>query len=120
MLGNWKGEEMSAELFNAEETPFNLAGEQIDNATSEEGEKRVRALAEAEASKAQKLLFAPATTSERADVALASGRVIVHRLQPNGSQLAYMADGGTMSDDEWTEYCGKISTRAIRWPKQIL
>lgn len=42
-----------AELFKAEETPFNLAGELLDNSTNDEGEARVRALAEAEARKAQ-------------------------------------------------------------------
>lgn len=48
---------MSADLFNAEEIPFNLAGEQIDNGLTEEGEKRVRALAESEARKAQLSFF---------------------------------------------------------------
>lgn len=48
--------------------------------------------------------------STRSDVTLASGRVITHSLQPNGSQLAYMADGGTMSIAEWTEYCGNLPT----------
>jgi hypothetical protein len=43
----------AAELFPAEETPFNLAGELLDNSTTAEGEARVRALAESEARKAQ-------------------------------------------------------------------
>jgi hypothetical protein len=42
------------ELFDA---PFNLAGELIDNGVTAEGEARVRALAEAEARKAQGALF---------------------------------------------------------------
>ncbi len=41
---------MDAELFEA---PFNLAGEILDNSVTAEGEARVRALAEAEARKAQ-------------------------------------------------------------------
>jgi hypothetical protein len=41
---------MNGELFEA---PFNLAGELIDNSVTAEGEARVRALAEAEARKAQ-------------------------------------------------------------------
>lgn len=44
---------MKSGLFNNDETPFNLSGELIDNSTTEEGEARVRALAEAEARKAQ-------------------------------------------------------------------
>lgn len=44
---------MSADLFNAADIPFNLAGEQIDNATTAEGEARVRMLAQSEARKAQ-------------------------------------------------------------------
>lgn len=46
---------MDAELF--EELPFNLSGEQIDNSTTPEGEARVRALAEAEARKAQEVMW---------------------------------------------------------------
>ena len=41
------------ELFYPDSIPFNLAGELIDNATTAEGEARVRALAESEARKAQ-------------------------------------------------------------------
>jgi broad specificity phosphatase PhoE len=41
------------DLFKPADIPFNLAGEQIDNGLTEEGEKRVRALAESEARKAQ-------------------------------------------------------------------
>jgi hypothetical protein len=41
------------ELFETDAVPFNLAGELIDNATTDEGEARVRALAEAEARRAQ-------------------------------------------------------------------
>jgi hypothetical protein len=48
---------MNGELFEA---PFNLAGELIDNSVSAEGEARVRAFAEAEARKAQRVLFGPA------------------------------------------------------------
>jgi len=41
------------ELFEA---PFNLAGELIDNGVTNEGQARIRAIAEAEARKAQHLL----------------------------------------------------------------
>ncbi len=47
---------MSADLFSPEDVPFNLAGELIDNSTTSEGEARVRALAESEARKAQRLM----------------------------------------------------------------
>jgi hypothetical protein len=42
-----------ADRFGKSEIPFNLAGELLDNSTTAEGEARVRALAEAEARKAQ-------------------------------------------------------------------
>lgn len=45
---------MDAELFDA---PFNLSGEEAWFEISEEGEARVRALAESEARKAQGTLF---------------------------------------------------------------
>lgn len=44
---------MNAELF---EPPFNLAGELLDESVTPEGEARVRALADAEARKAQTIL----------------------------------------------------------------
>jgi hypothetical protein len=46
--------EIDRELFEA---PFNLAGEWIDNSTTAEGEARIRALAEAEARRAQRTFF---------------------------------------------------------------
>lgn len=65
-----------------------------------------------------KSLFNPCARNRRGDVTLRNGRVVVHELQPNGSQLAYMNDCGPMSEDEWAEYCGKIGgNRAIRYPK---
>lgn len=53
---------MNAELFEA---PFNLAGEQIDNSITAEGEARVRALAEHEARKAQQTFEIFASEIER-------------------------------------------------------
>lgn len=47
---------MNTELFNADETPFNLAGGLLDNSLTPEGEARKRAQAEAEAKKAQTTL----------------------------------------------------------------
>jgi hypothetical protein len=41
---------MDTELYD---TPFNLAGELLDNSITAEGEARIRALAESEARKAQ-------------------------------------------------------------------
>ncbi len=49
---------MDAELFNTADT-FNLAGELLDNSITAEGEARVRALAAAEAKKAQLALELP-------------------------------------------------------------
>jgi hypothetical protein len=43
---------MDAELFEA---PFNLVGETLDDSLTTEAEARIRALAEAEARKAQKV-----------------------------------------------------------------
>lgn len=53
------------ELFNAGQTPFNLAGDLLDQGITPEGEARKRAQAEAEARKVQ-LTFDPTrTTSKR-------------------------------------------------------
>lgn len=63
---------MKTELFSEHETPFNLAGEAIDNAITPEGEARVRALAAREARKAQRL-FAPFEGQQTHEVTEDSG-----------------------------------------------
>jgi hypothetical protein len=56
---------MDAELF---ETPFNLAGELIDNSITAEGEARIRALAESEARKAQQTFTLILNANEQPNV----------------------------------------------------
>jgi hypothetical protein len=48
---------MKDNLFNAEDQPFNLRGEPLDNKPSAEGEARARAEAEAEQRRAQRTFF---------------------------------------------------------------
>ncbi|MBK6616375.1 hypothetical protein [Ottowia sp.] len=40
------------------------------------------------------------------NVTLASGRVVTHRRGENGAAEAFMEDGGSMSNGEWSEYVG--------------
>ena len=44
------------------------------------------------------------------DITLSNGRIVSHKPylsagKPNGATEAYMQDGGSMSDSEWSEYC---------------
>jgi len=50
----------------------------------------------------------------RGPVALSTGRTILHRREPNGSQFAYPAESETleMTQAEWDEYC-----EIVRRPK---
>lgn len=45
-------------------------------------------------------------------VLLASGRLIIHTREPNGSQRAYPSTGpAEMTEAEWQEYCRKQTDR---------
>lgn len=46
------------------------------------------------------------------NITLKSGRVVTHLPMPNGATDANMADGGTMSHDEWEEYCAIVVKRS--------
>ena len=39
------------------------------------------------------------------EITLKNGRLVKHRPMSNGATEGYMADGGTMSNEEWTELC---------------
>lgn len=43
--------------------------------------------------------------SIKPDITLSNGRVVIRTLEPNGSWLASMQDGGATSEAEWQECC---------------
>ena len=47
------------------------------------------------------------------DVTLSSGRVVSHYVMNNGAQHAYMADGGRMSEAEWSDYCIRVQLASV-------
>lgn len=64
-----------------------------------------------------------AQASTHTPIALSTGRTILHRREPNGSQFAYPAgdEDGAMTNGEWSEYCAIIAagTRRVYYVRYI-
>ena len=52
-------------------------------------------------------------TNTKPDITLSSGRVVTHTREAGGNWLATMADGGPMSEAEWSDYCLRVQLASV-------
>ena len=52
-------------------------------------------------------------SNTKPDITLSSGRVVTHTREARGNWLATMADGGPMSEAEWSDYCLRVQLASV-------